>query len=150
MDGSYRPNPVLRVSDTDARVIGDLTEDFGIVVCPTAKDDAEAQLYSLRNAFRDNKIEINPRCVDLIRHVEDGKWNDRHTDWQRYTDGAEAELYGHFDGVAMLMYLWRNIQWIRNVNPEPPEFKDSFDPRVMHVPSDWRSSGELLDLEGVL
>ncbi|MBN2840876.1 MAG: hypothetical protein JXP37_07990 [Coriobacteriia bacterium] len=131
-------NPVLRVSDTDARLIGDLNQDQGIQCCATEKDDAEAALYALRNAFRDDKIEINPRCVDLIRHLTVGQWNERRTDWQRYHDGMEAELYGHFDGVAMLVYMWRMVQTIRNWDPMPPKFTDRHNPDVMFIPESWR------------
>lgn len=134
----FARNPVLRVSDTDARLIGDLNADQGIQCCATEKDDAEAALYSLRNAFRDDKIEIHPRCVDLIRHLTVGQWNERRTDWQRYHEGMEAELYGHFDGVAMLVYMWRMVQALRNVDPFPPAFVDRHDPDVMFIPDDWR------------
>jgi hypothetical protein len=135
----FARNPVLRVSDTDARLIGDLTYDQGIQCTATAKDDAEAALYSLRNAFRDDKIEINPRCVDLIRHLESGRWNERRTDWERFHEGAEADLYGHFDGVAMLVYMWRMVQHLRHVDPFPPSrFLDRHQPDVMHIPEDWQ------------
>ena len=135
----FARNPVLRVSDTDARLIADLTYDQGIQCTATAKDDAEAALYSLRNAFRDDKIEINPRCVDLIRHLASGRWNERRTDWERFHEGAEADLYGHFDGVAMLVYMWRMVQHLRHVDPCPPHrFLDRHQPDVMHIPEDWQ------------
>lgn len=144
----FARNPVLRVSDTDARLIGDLTYDQGIQCTATEKDDAEAALYALRNAFRDGKIEINPRCVDLIRHLESGRWNERRTDWERFHDGAEAELYGHFDGVAMLVYMWRMVQHLRHVDPHPPARRDKHDPGTMHIPEDWMPRQPASELEG--
>lgn len=143
----FARNPVLRVSDTDARLIGDLTYDQGIQCTATEKDDAEAALYALRNAFRDNKIEIHPRCVDLIRHLESGRWNERRTDWERFHEGAEAELYGHFDGVAMLVYMWRMVQHLRHVDPMPPLFRDKRDPGTMHIPEDWQPRTQVSELE---
>lgn len=143
----FARNPVLRVSDTDARLIGDLTMDQGIQCTATEKDDAEAALYALRNAFRDNKIEIHPRCVDLVRHLESGRWNERRTDWERFHEGAEAELYGHFDGVAMLVYMWRMVQHLRHVDPFPPKYTDKRNPSTMHIPEDWQPAPIASDLE---
>jgi hypothetical protein len=143
----FARNPVLRVSDTDARLIGDLTYDQGIQCTATEKDDAEAALYALRNAFRDGKIEINPRCGDLVRHLESGRWNERRTDWERFHEGAEAELYGHFDGVAMLVYMWRMVQHLRHVDPFPPKYTDKRNPSTMHIPEDWKPRAEVSELE---
>ena len=146
-DGEFRENPVIRVSDTSSQLIADLTEEFGITVCPTAKDDADAQLYALRNAFKFDKIRVHPRCVDLIRHLDMGEWNERRTDWKRFHEGEEAELYGHFDGVAMSIYMWRNVLVVMNVNPEPPVYRDRFDPGVMHTPEDWQHNTKVHELE---
>jgi hypothetical protein len=134
----FQPNPALRVSDTSARLIADLNHEHGIPICATEKDDAEAASYALRDAFKLDKIEINPRCVGLIRHLESGHWNKNRTDWARYVDGPEAELFGHFDGVAMLIYMWRMVQSFRSVDPFPPKFVDRHNPDVMFIPEPWR------------
>jgi hypothetical protein len=106
------PNPYLRVSDTDLRLIGDLVHEHGIAIAPTPKDDAEAQLYALRNAFLANKIEVVADSGPLAVQLKRGMWNDTRTDWDR------SDELGHLDCVAALIYLWRNV--VRTLNPFPP------------------------------
>jgi hypothetical protein len=123
----FRANPVQRVSDTETRLIGDLTVDYGIAVMNTLKDDKEAALYALRNAFRDDKIEIDPRCVKLISHVRTARWNDNRTDYER------TPQHGHYDLLDMLVYLWRMFQPHRNHDPFPPAYVDAADRGVLFL-----------------
>lgn len=133
----FRPNPVMRVSDTDSRLIGDLNEDHAIPCVPTSKDDKEAAIYALRNAFKADKIEVHPRCTQLIQHVQYARWNDRRTDWERHTEGQQAVLFGHYDLLATAIYIWRMVQGLRHVDPFPPRHYDRADPAMVHVPDDW-------------
>jgi hypothetical protein len=112
---AFMSNPATRVSDTDSRLIGDLTTDYNILVGKTYKDDKEAALFSLRNAFRDDKIEIHPRCVNLQTHVRSARWNDQRTDYER------TDALGHADLVDAAIYLWRMVQPLRGMDPYPPE-----------------------------
>lgn len=109
----FELNPYLRISDTDPRMISDLSIEHGITVHPTAKDDADAQLYSLRNAFLRDKIEIWDGTGPLAAQCKAATWNENRTDWER------SEVHGHYDLVAMLIYLWRNV--IQTLNPFPPQ-----------------------------
>lgn len=106
------PNPYLRVSDTELRLIGDLVMEHGIAIAPTPKDDAEAQLYALRNAFLANKIEVWADSGPLALQLKRGMWNDKRTDWER------SDEDGHLDCIAALIYLFRNV--VRTANPFPP------------------------------
>lgn len=123
----FRANPLQRISDTEARLIGDLTNDYKIQVINTLKDDKEAALYALRNAFGNDKIEIHPRCVKTISHVNSARWNDQRTDYER-TPG-----HGHYDLLDALVYLWRMIQPIRNQMVDPPEHIDKADRHVLFL-----------------
>lgn len=121
----FRANPVLRVSDTEARLIGDLTNDYQLEVINTLKDDKEAALNALRNAFKNDKIEIHPSCVKTIRHLTSARWNDQRTDYER------TEERGHSDLLDSLVYLWRMIQPHRSTNPVPPVFADRAEATVV-------------------
>ena len=111
-------NPYMRVSDVDARLLGDLQVQHSIAVQPTSKDDKEAALHALRDAFLNRKIEIDPCCTVLRGHLGSAQWNASRTDYQR------SETFGHFDAVDALIYLWRNV--VRTRNPKPPDwFKDN-------------------------
>lgn len=121
----YMPNPILRVSDTEARTIGDLCVDHKIGVVNTFKDDKEAALNALRFAFREKKIEIHPRCLDLQNHLFHARWNKNRTDYER------TPAYGHYDLLDALVYLWRMVQPYRAQDPRPPAHIDRADVGVL-------------------
>jgi len=128
----YLPNPYLRISDTELRLIGDLVREHGIAVAPTPKDDAEAMLYSLRNAFLGNKIEIAADSGPLAIQLKRGMWNEKRTDWER------TEALGHLDCIAALIYLWRNV--VRTLNPYPPSMPVGSPDRIVILP--WHTRPE--------
>lgn len=105
-------NPFLRITDVDHRLIIDMKQLHGITCIPALKDDAEAALHALRNAFQYNQILIHPRCVNTIAHLEGAIWNKGRTSYER------SERLGHADHVDALKYLWRQVS--RTANPYPP------------------------------
>jgi hypothetical protein len=127
------PQPHMRVSDTDAgslRLIYDLSNDHGISFAPTLKDGKDAQVWALRRALDDELIEIEEDSGPLADHLEAARWDDKRNDFER------TPLYGHFDCADMLIYLWRLVSGLRNLNPEPPK-SHAFDyfERPKHVPT---------------
>lgn len=116
-------NPYLRVSDTELRLLYDLSADHGIEVQPADKDGADAALLALRNAFSNDQILIHPDCQGVADHLLHGKWNDRRTGWDRHP------AYGHYDYIDALKYLWRHLQ--PNLNPVPP--RRVIDPDVIDI-----------------
>lgn len=122
---TFRPNPYLRVSDTAAQVILDMSVLYGLNFSPTAKDDAEAAVNALRFGFQQNKIEIWADSGPLISQLRSGQWNEHRTDWQR------GSVLGHLDCLAALVYLWRNLR--RHINPNPPALIDTH-PSDMVIP----------------
>lgn len=123
---NFMPNPYLRVSDVDLRLIGDLVLEHGIAFAQTPKDDAEAQLYALRNAFLANKIEIVADSGPLALQLKRGMWNERRTEWER------TDALGHLDCVASLIYLWRNV--VRTLNPYPPAMPVGSADKILILP----------------
>lgn len=118
---TFAPNPFRRISDIDARMVGDLAIEHSIVFQKTAKDDAYAQEAALRHAFAQDWIEIWEENGDLERQLESGMWElDSHG---RRRDWARSPTLGHLDCVAALIYLWRNLS--REKNPAPPMRIDS-------------------------
>jgi len=123
--GEFRGNPYMRVSDTDARLIGDLVNDYGILVSATMKDDKEAALFSLRAAFRAKKIVVHPRCAATVAHINAARWNEQRTDYER------SAVHGHYDLLDALVYAWRMCAPMRAANPMPPAFRDRNDVNVL-------------------
>ena len=115
-----------RYSDTDARMIEDLTRLNGLTFSPTRKDNKEAQINALRMAIAHKKIIIHPRCENLIRHLSGAIWNERKTEYER------TERDGHFDGVDALIYWWRSLN--RN-NPVPRHLPEWNRPEMFVSPN---------------
>lgn len=111
-EGRLKPQPYMRVSDTDLRLIADLRSQHGLTFVATPKDNRDAAINALRLRFQRKQIIIHPRCKNLIAHLDGAVWNKHKTDFAR-----SGEL-GHFDCVAALVYLDRNIN--RSHNPVPP------------------------------
>ncbi len=75
----------------------------GLVFVPTAKDELEAAVVNVRRWVRQGKIAIHPRCVKLIAQMKAGVWNAHRTEF------AEQPGGGHYDLLAALVYLVRNV-----------------------------------------
>ncbi len=120
----YKPQPYLRVSDNDPRLLADLFLDHKLVFVATQKDQLTHQVDQVRVAVQEGKIAIHPRCKKLIAHLKAGVW--KKTPFhhviagrdQRQMFAREGGEFGHFDGIAALVYMWRNIHKRRN--PTPP------------------------------
>ncbi len=112
--------PYLRVSDNNLILINDLQRDHALTFLPTDKHNKDAYIGLLRNMVRDHQIVINPRCKTLISHMRTATWDKKkaaNRDFRRSPDN------GHYDAVAALMYLVRNID--RQRNPYPKGYKYS-------------------------
>jgi hypothetical protein len=127
----FKANPYVRVSDTDKRIIHDLWNEHQLHFDAAEKNygslrsDDQAGLLSLRNGFRDNLIVVDPSAGPVLDHIVHGKWNERRSDWDRH------DLYGHYDCVAALKYLWRRVE--KNAVATPPEWvTDPTKVRLLH------------------
>lgn len=105
--------PYLRIGDNDPLVIADLIQLHGVAVLPTRKDNKALAMNEVDMLIRAGRIEIHPRCTNLIRQLYTGVWNKARTDWERTpTD--------HFDLGDCLAYIVRNVRWHKDPRPPPP------------------------------
>lgn len=115
--------PYKRVSDNNNLL---LLQDLGYLhnchFIPTGKDTLEAMVNELRIWIKDGRIEIDPQCTILIESLKYGYWNESRSDWGRST------TLGHFDAIAALMYLVRNIDQHTNPIPVKVTFNQIYDP----------------------
>jgi hypothetical protein len=111
-DGT-RSQPYLRVSDVKPETISDLWQHHGLLFTPTRKDNLDDQVNAVRVAVQQERIVIHPRCVKLIAQLRNAVWRN-----EARKVFSNDSAFGHFDLVAALIYLWRNINWARN--PYPP------------------------------
>lgn len=124
--------PYKRISDNNNLL---LLQDLGYLhdchFIPTSKDSLEAMVNEMRIWVKNGRLEVDPSCVLLIESLKYGFWNDNRSDF-----GRSATL-GHFDAVAALMYLIRNV----DVTTNPIPLKITFDD---HVDFDDNTSNQSL------
>jgi hypothetical protein len=104
--------PLKRISDNNNLL---LLQDLGYLhdchFIPTSKDSLEAMVNEMRIWVKDGRLEIDPSCQVLIESLKYGFWNEQRSGWGR------SKTLGHFDAIAALMYLVRNID--THTNPIP-------------------------------
>ena len=132
-DGAmFKPNPCNRVSDTDAHFIGDLAVLHDVAFNNAEKTNQEASEGEMRTAFLQDRIEIVEDSGPLAMQLQRGTWrldsHGRRVDWNR------SPALGHLDCVACLIYMWRDVQHYRYLNPCPPMVTDLKGPNVAALP----------------
>jgi PBSX family phage terminase large subunit len=110
--------PYRRISDNDLQAISDLGSTHGVHFMATAKHDLQAAINKVREWTNNERVIVSPKCKHLIGCLETGVWNNQRTEFARST------VYGHFDGLAALTYLIRNIDIY--TNPIPKDYGVSY------------------------
>lgn len=157
--GETRAQPYLRISDNDVRLLADFHIDHQLSFHATLKDEKmHSTIDQLRVALQEGKIVIHPRCRKLIAHLEAGTW--KKTPFHHVIAGKDARQtfareggeFGHFDAIAALAYLWRNVQKKRNPVPELERFvMGDIRAGALHekrASSKWTQEGEKMRREG--
>lgn len=107
--------PFIRVSDINPIVTQEIAikSHSQITFMPARKDDRDAAVNNMRALIGAKKIIINPRCVNLIRHLDNVKWasSKNRRDFGRSPDN------GHYDLVDALIYMCRAIVFSKNPYP---------------------------------
>lgn len=106
--------PRARVSDIDLRLIQDLASIHSILFRPVGKDTLEAMISEVRQLFSDNKIEIDPRCVKLLKQLGSALWTKKRDTFERDEDG-------HQDVLSALVYMVRLLPSVRHLDPRPQQ-----------------------------
>lgn len=105
-----------RISDNNnLMLIQDLGYLHGLHFTATSKDSLDAMVNEVRVMVGQGKIKINPKCKKLIGCLKYGIWNNKRSEFSR------SSVYGHFDHLAALIYLVRNLD--KSTNPIPANYK---------------------------
>lgn len=107
--------PYLRVSDVDLRLIADLQQMHGLQFQKTRKEDSLGAVNLMRTMVQNRQIVIHPRCKNLDRQLRNATWNSKATD---FTRGETDSIDGHYDLVAALKYMCRNVNFDHNPFPD--------------------------------
>lgn len=114
------PPPYRRIADNNMPII---LQDLGYLhdmhFSPTSKDELHAMVNELRHMVKAGKVLIHPRCVKTITCLKAGIWNK-----ERKAFSRSANL-GHYDHLAALVYLIRNLDKNRDNIPRVYKREDS-------------------------
>jgi hypothetical protein len=135
--------PYMRTSDINFIVTQEIAaKSFNkIYFQTTKKDDKEAAINNMRTLLGTGKIIIHPRCINLIRHLDNVKWASAKN---KQTFGRSPDN-GHYDLVDALIYMTRTVQYGKN--PYPANYDlgrgDIFVPNMELYNSQQRSKASL-------
>lgn len=111
-DFNNTPVPFRRVSDNNWPIlIQDLSMLHSLTFIETNKDSLEAMINEVRLMVQAGQLLIHPRCKKLIGCLRYGVWDTKKKAF------ARSSVYGHFDHLAALVYLIRNLA--KHTNPIP-------------------------------
>lgn len=101
-----------RIADNNSPL---LLQDLSIIhelhFSPTKKETLDVMLNQLRVWVDNGRIIIDPKCKHLLGCMRYGVWDESRTKF------ARSSVYGHYDGLAALMYAVRNVD--AHTNPIP-------------------------------
>lgn len=101
-----------RVADNNnLLLLQDLGSLHGLHFMPTDKDSLEAMVNEVRIFVGAGRLIVSPKCKMLIGNLKYGIFDERHRTFARST------IYKHFDHLAALIYMIRNID--QTTNPVP-------------------------------
>lgn len=111
-DYNQNPIPFRRISDNNWPILmQDFSTIHNLTFIETNKDNLEAMINEVRLMVQAGQLLIDPKCVKLIGCLKYGVWDNKKKAFARST------TYGHFDHLAALIYLIRNLT--KGTNPIP-------------------------------
>lgn len=104
-----------RISDNNnPQLIQDLAILHRMSFISTDKDKLETMLNELRLMVAKGQVEVDPRCTQLTGCLKYGVWDSKKKKF------ARSPVYGHYDALAALIYLVRNLD--KHANPVPSTY----------------------------
>jgi hypothetical protein len=119
-----------RVADNNNLVLlNDLSNEFGLHYGATTKESLAAMVNAVRLMVQDGRIRVNPRCKQLIGCLEYGVYYD-----EKRKEFGRSDEFGHYDALAALIYLVRNLDM--HINTIPANYGhtvNTFVPQIEYV-----------------
>lgn len=107
--------PYRRVSDNNnPLLLQDLSIMHGLHFLATDKGLLEEMVNVVKILVSQGRIIVHPRCTQLIGCLRHGVWDEKRSKF------ARSKVYGHFDALAALIYLCRNLDV--HTNPIPVSY----------------------------
>lgn len=101
-----------RIADNnDLIFLNDLQVTHDVNFSPTNKDSLQAMVNEVRLWVNQGRIIVNPKCKQLLGCLEYGVWTTKRDKFDR------SKTYGHYDALAALIYMVRNVDTVSNPIP---------------------------------
>lgn len=115
----YANKKPIRVADNNSVLtLQSMGNDYGVSFTPTSKDRLKgddildnSMVNKARIFVGSGYLEVHPRCKELIGNLESAIWDTARKKFER------TEIFGHFDALAALIYLIRNVDVTTNPIP---------------------------------
>lgn len=121
-------DPYLRVSDNNnPLLLQDLSYIHKLHFTPTDKGTLEEMVNTVRIMVDKGQILVHPKCKQLIGCLKYGVWDKKREKF------SESKVYGHFDALAALVYLVRNLN--KSTNPIPSNFQIDNSNQILFIKS---------------
>lgn len=118
-------------------LLNDLSAYYDLHFTATTKDRLNEMVSLLRSWVKVGDIEMNPRCRHTIGSIGSGVWNKQRDKFDH------SRVYGHYDGVAALVYGVRAID--RQTNPIPAGYRiDKLNTYTLHPPKRFSQAAKSL------
>lgn len=127
------PRVYRRVADNDnILLVQDLTSMYKLPIISTDKSTLVSMVNRVRIWMQQGRIEINPRCKNLLGCLRTAIWDDQRKKFDH------SPVFGHFDWLAALIYLIRNVDTITNPIPKTYGFNLA-SPNTIVIPEKKKS-----------
>lgn len=103
-----------RIADNSHPLLLNDLSARGIHFAATDKAKLHEMVGELRVWVRMGRLRVHRRCLQLLGCLSGGIWNEKKTEFER------SKVFGHYDALAALIYLVRNID--QHTNPVPDWF----------------------------
>jgi hypothetical protein len=120
------PKVYLRISDNNnPLLLQDLSHLHKLHFVPTDKGSLEEMVNTVKIMVDSGRIRVHERCKQLRGCLKYGVWDKNRSKF------AQSLVYGHFDALAALIYLVRNLN--QSTNPIPPDFQLDKDNQILFI-----------------
>lgn len=89
-----------------------------------SKTYLDVMVSDVRELVKEGRVLVSGKCQQLLGCLKNGVWT-KTKGGARGKEFSRSKTYGHYDGMAALMYLIRSVDM--NKNPLPPEFRQNLE-----------------------
>jgi len=101
-----------RIADNNNVILlQDLSLMHGVHFAPTSKDALIAMVNEVRVFVGQGRLRVHPQCKEVIGCLSTAIWNKQRTQFD------VSDLFGHFDALAAIVYMIRNLDQYTNPIP---------------------------------